>query len=142
MIACIPPSTSLKLIAVPFFARFLLSTNPARCSSLSLSSTRAVARLRLYPLLCDLRGLVPRLSFSLSLSLPLFWGTLAFSGRRMAINPARRSWGPGLLKLLYGSEPKSEGLPRVSRFQREQRARVHTHAYTRQSFPTPLPVLC
>lgn len=65
---------------------------------------------------------------------PRLSGILSLSGRRMAINPGR-SWGPGLLKLLYGSEPKSDGC--VSRF---QRARAHTQS--RAGVLLGAPVLC
>lgn len=66
---------------------------------------------------------------------PRLSGILSLSGRRMAINPGR-SWGPGLLKLLYGSEPKSDGL----RFEIPARARAHIQS--RAGVLLGAPVLC
>lgn len=121
----------LKLIGA-LLRPVLLSMNP-RSSTCARRS-----------LLCPSRR-PARSSRSVALSVPfspppLFWYSRFLAGGWLLI--PRRSWGPGLLKLLYGSEPKSEGL----RFEiPARRARAHTHmhiyARARASFST-LPVLC
>lgn len=99
-----PSSSRSSLNEARFRVSLARSHRRGRCILLFVASSQ--------PASLSAPALCPRLS-----------GILSLSGRRMAINPCR-SWGPGLLKLLYGSEPKSDGL----RFEIPARASAHTIA--------------